>query len=227
MAAIAAGMLQVDTAVLELRDGAFHLGEATIPLKDIANVSYLHNFALPPGIDPGLVAFVCYEPAVAEPFPNPETGQFNVANTHTSAAAGAVVEVDIETGEVEIKNLTVVHDCGRVINQEILDGQIRGAVAQSIGATFFEELIYDDNGQPLTTTLLDYIVPGFNDVFEPKIVHVETPSELIGGFRGAGEGPIIVTPAALANAVADALSPLGAKILQTNLGPQRVKEILR
>ena len=173
------------------------------------------------------MAFVCYEPAVAEPFPNPETGKFNVANTHTSAAAGAVVEVDIETGRVEIKDLTLVHDCGTVINQKILDGQIRGAIAQSVGATFLEEIRYDDNGQPLTTTLLDYIVPGFNDVFEPKIVHMETPSELIGGFRGAGEGPIIVAPAALANAVADALSPLGAKVLQTNLGPQRIKEILR
>ena len=108
-----------------------------------------------------------------------------------------------------------------------MDGQIRGAIAQSVGATFLEEIRYDDNGQPLPTTLLDYIVPGFNDVFEPKIVHMETPSELIGGFRGAGEGPIIVAPAALANAVADALSPLGAKVLQTNLGPQRIKEILR
>ncbi len=227
MATIAAGMLGVDTAVLELRDGAFHLGDAVISLAEIANVSYLHNFALPPDVDPGLVAFVCYEPAVAEPFPNPETGKFNVANTHTSAAAGAVVEVDIETGRVEIKDLTLVHDCGTVINQKILDGQIRGAIAQSVGATFLEEIRYDDNGQPLTTTLLDYIVPGFNDVFEPKIVHMETPSELIGGFRGAGEGPIIVAPAALANAVADALSPLGAKVLQTNLGPQRIKEILR
>ena len=227
MAAIAAGMLQVEPDLLELRDGAFHLGEAAIPLQQIANVSYLHNFALPPGIDPGLVAFVCYDPAVAEPFPNPETGQFNVANTHTSAAAGAVVEVDIKTGKVEVKNLTLVHDCGTVINQDILDGQIRGAVTQAVGATFFEEIRYDDNGQPLTTTLLDYIVPSFNDVVEPKIVHMETPSELLGGFRGAGEGPIIVTPPAIANAIADALSPLGVKVLQTNLGPQRIRELLR
>ena len=113
------------------------------------------------------------------------------------------------------------------MNQVILDGQIHGAVMQAVGQTFFEELHYDENGQPLTTTLLDYAIPTFGDVVEPRIVHRETPSDLIGGYRGAGEGALIVVPAALAAAVHDALVPLGVPITQANLSPPRLRELLR
>jgi len=128
---------------------------------------------------------------------------------------------------VTVRDLTLVHDCGRIIDEVILEGQIRGAIAQAIGATFFEEVRYDETGQPLTTTLLDYTIPGFGDIPDSRIIHRETPSNLLGGFRGAGEGAIIVTPAALANAVHDALRPVGAKVTQTNLGPQHVRRLLR
>ncbi len=138
-----------------------------------------------------------------------------------------MVEVDPATGVVTVSDLTIVHDCGTVIDRVLLDGQIHGAVAQALGQTFFEEIHYDENGQPLTSTLLDYMIPTFGDVVRPRIVHRETPSDLIGGFRGAGEGAIIVTPAALAAAVHDALVPLGIPITQSNLSPPRLRALIR
>ena len=226
MAAIAAGMLGVEPGAVELADGMFRVGEAAVPLAQIASAAYLHTFLLPPGMDPGLSAVVGYDPGNTSPFPD-EQGKLNVAATYATAACAAVVEVSPNDGTVAVRDLTLVHDCGRVIDQFILDGQIRGAIAQAVGATFYEELRYDDGGQPLTTTLLDYTVPGFGDVPETRIIHRETPSAMIGGFRGAGEGAIIVTPAALAAAVGDALREVGATVAQSNLGPQHVRRLLR
>ena len=226
MAAIAAGMLEAPAEQIEVSDGFFRLGEAAIPFGQIAAVAYLHTFLLPPGMDPGLSVVVGYDPGNTSPFPD-ERGKMNVAATYSTAAAAAVVEVDPATGVVTVQDLTIVHDCGNVIDGVLLDGQIHGAVAQAVGQTFFEEIHYDENGQPLTSTLLDYMIPTFGDAVRPRIIHRETPSGLIGGFRGAGEGAIIVTPAALAAAVHDALAPLGVPVTQANLSPPRLRELLR
>ena len=226
MAAIAAGMLDAPADLIEAADGFFRLGEAAIPFGQIAAAAYLHTFLLPPGMDPGLSVVVGYDPGNTSPFPD-ERGKLNVAATYSTAAAAAVVEVDPATGVVTVNDLTIVHDCGTVIDSVLLDGQIHGAVAQAVGQTFFEEIHYDETGQPQTSTLLDYMIPAFGDVVRPRIVHRETPSELIGGFRGAGEGAIIVTPAALAAATHDALAPLGVAITQSNLSPPRLRALLR
>ena len=226
MAAIAGGLLDAPSAQIEASDGFFRLGEAAIPFGQIAAAAYLHTFLLPPGMDPGLSVVVAYDPGNTSPFPD-ERGKLNVAATYSTAAAAAVVEVDPATGVVTVSDLTIVHDCGTVIDSVLLDGQIHGAIAQALGQTFFEEIHYDENGQPRTSTLLDYMIPTFGDVVRPRIVHRETPSDLIGGFRGAGEGAIIVTPAALAAAVHDALVPLGIPITQTNLSPPRLRALIR
>ncbi len=226
MAAIAAGMLEAPAEQIEASDGFFRLGEAAIPFAQIAAAAYLHTFLLPPGMDPGLAVVVGYDPGNTSPFPD-ERGKMNVAATYSTAAAAAVVEVEAATGVVTVQDLTIVHDCGTVIDGVLLDGQIHGAVAQAVGQTFFEEIHYDENGQPLTSTLLDYMIPTFGDAVRARIIHRETPSGLIGGFRGAGEGAIIVTPAALAAAVHDALAPLGVAITQSNLSPPRLRALLR
>jgi carbon-monoxide dehydrogenase large subunit len=121
----------------------------------------------------------------------------------------------------------IVHDCGRMINPTLVEGQIQGAFAQAVGSVLLEELVYSDDGQLLTSSLFDYLVPQFGSVPRVRIVHRETPSETLGGFRGAGEGGIIVMPAAIANAVADAVQPLGARITQTNLSAPRLRKALR
>jgi carbon-monoxide dehydrogenase large subunit len=227
MIEIAAAMLGVSGEDIELRDGMFFAGEAVLPLAAVAGAAYLHTFLLPPGMDPGISMVVAYDPGNTSPFPD-ETGKLDVAATYATAAAAAVVSINPNTGVVTVRDLTLVHDCGNIIDETILNGQIQGAIAQAIGATFYEEIHYSDEGQPLTTTLLDYMIPACGDFPEPRLIHRETPSELIGGFRGAGEGAIIVTPPALANAVADALGHLdNAAVTQTNLGPRHIREILR
>jgi carbon-monoxide dehydrogenase large subunit len=226
MLAIAAHMLGASRQDVRLEDGFFRVGEQMLPFAAVADVSYLHTFVLPAGMDMGLSAIVTYDPGNTSPFPD-ERGHMNPAATWATAAGAIVVEVDVNTGQVEIQDAVIVHDCGRIINPLILEGQIQGAFAQAIGAVLFEELVYSDDGQLLTTSLLDYRIPGFGDVPRLRIVHRETPSATLGGFRGAGEAGIIVMTAAIANAVHDALRPLGVRITQTNLSPSRLRTLLR
>ena len=125
----------------------------------------------------------------------------------------AVVEVDIETGFVDLKDLTIVHDCGRMIHPQIVEGQVQGGIAQGVGAALYEELIYDPQGQPQTTTFMDYLLPTMNDVPTARQHHLDTPSDRNPlGVKGIGEAGTISPPAAIANAVVDALAPLGVSI---------------
>jgi carbon-monoxide dehydrogenase large subunit len=133
----------------------------------------------------------------------------------------AAVEVDGATGRVGVRRYVVVEDCGPVINPLIVEGQIHGAVAQGLGEALLESLVYDGDGQPLTATLLDYALPRATDVPALEIGHLETPSPLTpGGVKGMGEGGTIGAPAALANAVADAVRPLGAEVTGLPLRPE-------
>jgi carbon-monoxide dehydrogenase large subunit len=134
-----------------------------------------------------------------------------------------VVEVEAETGRVVVRRYVVVDDCGRCINPLIVEGQLQGGFAQGIGAAFLEELRYDAGGQLLTASLLDYLLPTAADVPTPELIRRETPAATNpDGMKGVGESGIVGVPAALANAVADALAPLGIEIDQYPLTPQRL-----
>ena len=142
--------------------------------------------------------------------------------TYASAVHVAVVEVDPASGGVKLLQYVVAHDCGKVINPRIVEGQIHGGVAQGIGGALYEEVLYDEDGQLLNGTLADYLVPTAEEVPTIELDSMETPSPLNPlGVRGVGEGGAIVPPAAIANAVEDALSRVGAVIRRTPL------EILR
>jgi carbon-monoxide dehydrogenase large subunit len=135
----------------------------------------------------------------------------------------AVVEVDPETGQVAVRGYTVVEDCGPVINPVIVQGQIHGALAQGIGEALGERLVYDDSGQLLSGTLMDYAVPAATALPSFAIGHIETPSPLTpGGYKGMGEGGTIGAPPAIANAVADAVGPLGVAITSLPILPERL-----
>jgi carbon-monoxide dehydrogenase large subunit len=226
MIAIAAHMLQADATAVELDGGLFRAAEAALPFAAVASAAYLHTFLLPPDTDMGLCVVASYDPGNTSPFPD-EQGRMNPAATYATAAGAAVVEVDVQTGEVAILDAVIVHDCGTVINPTIVDGQIQGAFAQAVGAVFLEEIRYGDDGQLLTSSLLDYLVPTFGSVPKIRVVHRETPSPLLGGFRGAGEGALIVMPAAFANAVEDALRPVGLQVRQSALSAPRLRALLR
>ena len=145
-----------------------------------------------------------------------------------NAAHAAIVEVDIETGAIKILRYITLHDCGKMLNPLIVRGQVIGAVAQGMGGTFLENLLYDDEGNPLATTMQDYVLPRLNDIPKIEILHMETPSILNPlGVKGAGEAGTIGPPATLTAAVEDALSVFGIRINSTPLSPHEILAAIR
>jgi carbon-monoxide dehydrogenase large subunit len=147
--------------------------------------------------------------------------------TYASAVHVAHVEVDAGTGYVRLLKYVVAHDCGKVINPTIVEGQVHGGVAQGVGGALFEEMAYDGEGQLLTGTLMDYLVPSATDLPPIDTVHLEYPSPRNPlGMKGLGEGGAISPPAAIANAIDDALAPLGVRITETPASPARVLQAI-
>jgi carbon-monoxide dehydrogenase large subunit len=200
--AIAAHLMGVDIEHTRI-DGqtvAGPAGTAPLPFTRLALVGLHYVHELPDTIEPGLEFMSSYRPPV-------ETGAFS-AGVHA-----AKVAVDIDTGAVRLLDYLVVEDCGQTINPMIVDGQVFGGVAQGIGQALLEELRYDAQGQPGTVTLADYLLPGFGDVPEIRIEHQHTLSPFTAfGMKGTGEGGCIGGPAAIGNAVTDALRGLGVSV---------------
>jgi carbon-monoxide dehydrogenase large subunit len=150
--------------------------------------------------------------------------------TYPYGTHAAVVEVDPDTGEVRILKYAIAYDIGKAVNPMIVDGQMIGALAQGIGGALYEELVYDEQGQLLTTTFMDYLVPTAMEMPETTAVRIleETPTPLNPlGVKGAGEGGSSGCGGALANAVADALAPLGIPITALPLTPDRLSALIR
>lgn len=213
---IAAHMLGVADDAVTLQDGIYRAGEKSVATGDVADAWYLRPQLLPPDVDPaGLEVNVGYKPKV-------DTGCF------TYASHAAVVAVDPDTGAVEILDYVVVEDCGTMINPMVVEGQTIGGIAQGIGTAFYEETPYDANGQPLASTMADYMLPGPTEVPNMRLHHFETPSPHTEfGAKGMGEGGAIAPPAVLFNAVNDALRGLGAaELSRTPLTPIRVLQAI-
>jgi carbon-monoxide dehydrogenase large subunit len=136
--------------------------------------------------------------------------------------------VDTEIGHVDILDYVIVEDGGVLINPMVVDGQVHGGTAQGLGTALYEEMIYDDNGQPLATTLGDYLLPGAAEMPPIRLHHMETPSPYTRfGQKGLGEGGAIGPPAAIANAVNDALADLGVVVDRLPLSPARLFDLIR
>jgi carbon-monoxide dehydrogenase large subunit len=180
-------------------------------LAEIARAWYLRPQDLPGDVDPGgLEATIGYKPAR-------DSGTFSYA-THA-----ALVAVDPEIGDVEILGYVIVEDGGKLVNPMIVDGQIYGGFAQGVGTALYEEMPFDRSGQPLASTLADYLLPGSTEVPAPVLDHMETLAPYTEfGVKGIGEGGAIAPPAAIANAVNDALRPLGAELLVSPITPHRI-----
>jgi CO/xanthine dehydrogenase Mo-binding subunit len=147
--------------------------------------------------------------------------------TWASAVHVVRLQVDPETGVVTLLRYVVAHDCGKVINPRIVDGQVHGGVAQGIGGALYEELVYDEHGQLLTGSLMDYLVPTAMEVPPIETVHLEYPSPRNPlGVKGLGEGGAISPPAAIANAIEDALEPWGVRITETPVSPARLLALI-
>jgi carbon-monoxide dehydrogenase large subunit len=148
--------------------------------------------------------------------------------TFTNGAHLAMVEIDVETGRLRVLRYVAVDDCGRIVNPALVEGQVMGGIAQGLGGALWEHCAYDDAGQPLATTLMDYAVPTAVDVPPIEVHHLETPAPgLAGGFKGAGEAGTTGAPAAVLNAVNDALAPFRVMITDQPITPERVLRALR
>ncbi len=227
--AIATHLLEAAPADLELRDGRVQVRgvpDRHKTLREIAQVAYRNLLALPPGLEPGLEATHFYSNPLAQ-LPD-EADRVRGQLIFTNAAHICLVEVDIETAQVKVLRYGVVHDCGKEINPLIVAGQVHGATVHGIGAALLEEFVYDANGQLLTTTFMDYLKPTASDVPTIETDHLETPSPFTPlGTKGVGEGGAIPAPACIANAVEDALRPLGVRITGLPLSPNRLWALLQ
>lgn len=211
MAKIAAHLLQCSADEVEFRDGQVFGPRGSVTFEEIGHTAYLRQERLPPGVEPMVDVTTTYEPGI-------DTGVF------TFSAHAAVVAVDTATGVIEVLDYGVVEDCGTMVNPMIVKGQIAGGVAQGIGTALYEEIPYDENGQPLATTFADYLMPGAPEIPQIKFAHFETPTPHTEyGMKGMGEGGAIAPPAAIANAVRDALATIGAEVNETPMTPRRVR----
>jgi len=232
---IAAELLEVSPHDLELAGGAARVKGAPgreLTLGALATVANPIRYAygkdaadaalrlvkpragavLAEGEEPGLEAVGYYAPP---------------QSTFASGCHAAIVEVDLATGGVTIIKYVVQHDCGIVVNPMIVEGQIRGGVAQGVGGALYERIVYDASGQPLTTTFMDFLLPTAMEVPAIEIGHTETPSPLNPlGVKGAGEGGAIPGPAVIAEAIDDALAPLGVRVREMPLDPGRLLALI-
>jgi carbon-monoxide dehydrogenase large subunit len=190
---VAATLLEAAPEDVVLHDGQARVvgaGGEGLPLERVAAAAY-------------------FDPVLRRDHPEPHLSEqrfYDPGATYSNGCIVCAVEVDPGTGGVRILDLVAVEDCGRMINPMIVDGQIRGAAAQGVGAALLERVVYDDAGQALTGTLADYLLPTAADVPRVRIRHMESPSPVtVGGIKGMGESGMIAVPAAVANAIMDAV----------------------
>ncbi len=213
--AIAGHRLEAAVEDLELGGGRVSVRGAPslgVTYAELARVAYDTPHELPPGTPAGLE----------------ETGRYTAAAPQmwTNATHVCTCEVDVATGQVQLLRYIVSEDCGPMINPSVVEGQIDGGTVQGIGGALFEHLVYDEDGNPVTTTFLDYLLPTAADVPVIEHGHVETPGPGPGGYKGVGEGGAIGAPPAVVNAVADALAPFGVVITDQPLTPSRIVALL-
>ncbi len=210
---IASHMLEAAPGDIVLADGAAKVAgtDRSISIAKLARAAYTQTHRFKGEIEPGLT----------------ETGTYDPPGTFSNACHVAIVEVDVETGRVAIEKFLVAEDAGRIINPMIAEGQVQGGIAQGIGNALLEEIVYDESGGILTANLADYMPPTAREIPPIELHHMETPSTTsITKAKGLGEGGTIGAPAAVINAINDALSPFGVEIDEMPATPQRIRAAL-
>jgi carbon-monoxide dehydrogenase large subunit len=215
VAQIGAWLLQTDVANVRIAAGSVTAGESSVSFREVARAWYLQPQNLPPNVDTGGLDVTAGYRADRD------------SGTFTYATHAAVVAVDPATGLIELRDYVVVEDGGVLVNPMIVDGQICGGTAQGIGTCLYEAMPFDANGQPLASTMLDYMLPGATEVPDIRVLHMQTPSPYTEfGIKGLGEGGAVGPPAAIVCAVNDALRPLGVEVYDLPLTPARILEAI-
>lgn len=213
---LAGDILEADPGDIDLVEGVATVRgvpDKSVPLLQIALYGYFGGQARPEDVQRDSLT---------------ATSGYNPGETYANGCAAAVVEVDVETGMVHIERIVAVEDCGTVLNPTIVKGQVAGAIANGIGLALLEDLVYEENGEFVSGSLLNYLYPSSTEVPHLEIHSIETPSAIsTGGVKGVGEAGTISSPAALVNAVMDALSPFGVVVEQTPMTPDYLRRLLR
>jgi 2-furoyl-CoA dehydrogenase large subunit len=224
LARIAAHELGVETEDLELEDGVFKVigdEERSLPLRRAAGVAHWNAGSLPPEIDPGLHETAFYSLPVTTP-PD-EEDKVDSSATYGFLVDVIAVEIDPDTFEIEMTEYTSIHDAGTILNPMLVEGQIYGAAVHGLGGALFEEFVYNDDGQLVTGSFMDYLCPTAAESPIMTLDHIETPSPYsLLGAKGAGEGNSMSAPAALVNAIADAMKPAGLHISELPINPTKL-----
>jgi aerobic carbon-monoxide dehydrogenase large subunit len=212
---IAAFLLEAGVDDVVLQEGAFHVRGAPdqrVTLMQVAEAAYFSPAVRAVDPEPMLSATAFYDPKA----------------TYSNGCIAVQCEVDPETGLVELLRLGAAEDCGTVLNPSIVEGQVQGAVAQGVGGALFEDIVYDDEGQLLTASMMDYLLPGATEMTDLSIQHLESPSPFtVGGVKGMGESGLLATPAAVANAVLNALGLPVTDDVRLPLTPERVRNLAK
>ena len=220
----AAHLMELPADQLEFRAGAVRPKSGkgvSYSIKDLAGRAHWNTTSLPEGMEPGLQATAVFGFAEAQPVDDQD--RVNSSNTYGFIAEVMAVVVDPETAAIKILRYATVHDAGTIINPMIAEGQIYGGALHGLGGALYEELEYDDAGQLLTGTFMDYLVPTASEAPVIDIAHVVSPSPLTPlGSKGLGESSSMTVPAVIANAVSDALAPLGIGITELPMSPTRL-----
>jgi carbon-monoxide dehydrogenase large subunit len=208
-------MLEASEADMTLEDGCVKVAgtDKSVALKDIAaRLDGMAGMPMPKGNEPGLSATAYHEAR---------------ATTFANGSNVCEVEVDVATGAVRITRYVVAHDCGKLINPLIVDGQIRGGVVHGIGNALYEHMRFDEAAQPITTNYGEYLLPIATEMPRIEVTHLETlsPNNPIG-VKGAGEGGTIPATACVISAIEDALSPFGVTVNEYPLSPERIIELI-
>jgi len=213
---------------LEIKEGRVisRKTEKSLEIEKVARLLYTSS-SMPPGMSPGLETIVTYtgfNPSNADQIASRD----NLYLTYPYAAAAIVVSVDKETGKITPVKYCIVHDCGTIINEAIVEGQIVGGLVQGIGGALLEELVYNEDGNLMSSTFMDYLIPtSIEASFELKTGKTVTPSPIVpGGFKGTGEAGILCSPPALVAAVENALGG-GARITGMPMKPERIWKQIR
>ncbi len=229
MLGIAARQLKVLPENLQIDGGkvfAKDHPEQSIAVMEIIRTAYGAIHLLPENMEPGLEVTGYFINPNIDYTPD-DKGRMNTFSSYPYAAVIAVVDVDIETGMIKIVRYSTVHDCGNMINPQIVDTQQQGSIMQGIGAALYEELRYDEDGQLISSSFMDYRLPCAEEVPELQLEHIITPNPFTPlGAKGAGETGMLGPPPALCSAVEDALSPFGVKVRETPLTPDRVLNLI-
>ena len=229
LVAYAAHLMDLPAESLEFRDGAVRPKRGKGPsysVKDLAGRAHWNTESLPAGMEPGLQATAVFGFDVARAVDAED--RVNSSNTYGFIAEIMAVEVDPETAAIRILRYVTVHDAGTIINPMIAEGQIYGGALHGLGGALYEELQYDEDGQCLTATFMDYLVPTACEAPTIEIAHVVSPSPLTPlGSKGLGESSSMTVPAVVANAVSDALAPLGIRITELPITPSKLHAMIQ